>query len=295
MLKHRLQRLTGLRMGALVLLAMSIAALVAAGPAMAESSEFEVYSHCPTKNPSLTFCFYSQTTSGEFILGNSKVPISQTVTLQGGSILNEETGEETFVEAEGANTLSKTALEVPGGLLGIVAPESLPKFLQNIINKLVSEGLAGVNATAELVRTPGISRASFVELSGTAVTLPVRVHLENILLGSACYIGSSSSPVTLNLTTGTTSPPAPNTPISGSLGELEFRDEFQVLVAKGAKLVDNSFSAPGVSGCGGLLSAILDPAIDLKLELPAASGHNTAILGGTLQNATAESVKTAGF
>jgi hypothetical protein len=296
MLKHRLQRLASLRIGALVLLAVSIVALAAAGPAMAESSDFANFNHCPTKNPSLTFCFFSQTTGGEFILGNSKVPISpQTVTLQGGSILNEETGEETWVDAEGAETLSKTALTVPGGLLGIVAPESLPKFLQDIINKLVSEGLAGVTATAELVSTPKISRASYVEGEGTAVSLPVRVHLQNILLGGECYIGSSSSPVTLNLTTGTTSPPAPNSPISGSRGELEFKDEFQLLIAKNSKLVDNAFSAPGVSGCGGLLSFLLDPAIDLKLELPAAAGHNTAILTGTLENATAEAVKGAGF
>jgi hypothetical protein len=296
MLEHYLRRMAGLRIGALVLLAVSTVALAAAGPALAAPEDFAVFNHCPTKTPELTFCFYSQTTGGEFVVGNGKVPIKATVTLQGGSILNEETGEERFVEAEGAETLSKTPQAVPGGLLGVVAPEALPKVLRELLNKLVLEGLAGVNATAELVSTPHISRAAFVEGEGTAVELPIRIHLENpIFLGSNCYIGSSAHPVTLNLTTGTTSPPEPNTPLSGSRGELEFKDSFQLLIAHGSKLVDNAFAAPEASGCGGLLSLVINPAVNLKLGLPAAAGHNTAILEGSLQNATASAVKEAGY
>jgi hypothetical protein len=294
MIVDHLRRLAGLRRGSLVLLSAVVVMLGVAGPAMAES-DFAVFKQCPTKNPELTFCFFGETTSGEFIIGNSKVPINKTVVFQGGSILNEETGEETFVGAENGETLVKTPLTVPGGLTGIIASESLPKFLQNIINKLVSEGLAGVTATAELVATPTISRSNLLSGEGPAVVFPVRVHLENILLGSECYIGSKSSPVTLNLITGTTSPPKPNKPITGAVGELEFRDEFQYVIIRNNKLVDNSFSAPGASGCGGLLAVLLDPAIDLKLALPSASGNNTAILEGSLQNATASAVKAAGF
>ena len=42
-----------------------------------------------------------------------------------------------------------------------------------------------------------------------AMKLPVKMHLENPFLGSNCYVGSSSSPLIWNLTTGTTAPPAP--------------------------------------------------------------------------------------
>jgi hypothetical protein len=49
----------------------------------------------------------------------------------------------------------------------------------------------------------------------------VKVRLENPFLGSECYVGSNSSPVVLNLTTGTTSPPAPNKPIKGTVGNIE--------------------------------------------------------------------------
>jgi hypothetical protein len=294
MITDHLRRLAGLRAGALVLLSAFIVALAVAGPAMAESKDFAVFKQCPTKNPELTFCFFAQTTSGEFVIGNSKVPISKTVTLQGGSILNEETGAETFVEAEG-ETLSKTPLTVPGGLTGIIAPEILPKFLQKLINKLVSEGLAGVTATAELVNTPSISRSSLLSTEGAAVTLPVRIHLENTLLGSECYIGSKTNPVTLPLTTGTTTPHEPNKPITGEVGNLTFKDSFQLVIITDNKLVENAFSVPGPNGCGGLLSGLIDPAIELKLGLPAADGHNTAILEGSLQNATALAVKEAGY
>lgn len=292
MIDGHLRHLADLGRAALILAVASLLALAATVPALASppTGDFAVFAQCPLKNPEVGLCVFSQSTGKEFVIGSSKVPVNKTVTLQGGLIIDEETGAETFVEAANGETLSKTALTVPGGLLGIIAPESLPKYLQEIINKLVSEGLDGVTATAELVGTPGINRSHLLSEEGTALSLPVRIKLSNILLGGECYIGSKSSPVTFNLTTGITSPPAPNSPIEGAIGEIEFKDEFQLAIITGDKLVDNAFSAPGVSGCGGLLSSLLDPAIDLKIGLPAASGHNTAILESELQNAGREGV-----
>jgi hypothetical protein len=289
MLRNRSKRLARLQRATLVVTVMSLLVLVLAPSALAVK-DFAVFSQCPTKNPAVILCFFAETTSGEFAIGGTKVPIKKTLVFQGGSTLNEETGAETFVGAANGETLSKTPLTVPGGLLGVVAPESLPKFLQDIINKLVSEGLDEVTATAELVGNPGISRANLLFQEGVALSLPVRVHLSNTFLGSACYIGSKAAPVTFNLTTGTTSPPPPNKPITGVVGEVEFRDEFQDVIITGNKLVDNAFSVPTASGCGGLLALLINPAVNLKLGLPSESGHNTAILEGSLQNATAEAV-----
>ncbi|HMC50344.1 MAG TPA: hypothetical protein VKH20_06825, partial [Solirubrobacterales bacterium] len=93
------------------------------------------------------------------------------------------------------------------------------------------------------------------------------------------------------LTTGTTKPPAPNTPITGTTGEVEFLNEGRILVAKNNKLVDNSWAAPGASGCGGfLVELILDPIINSASGVPAAAGKNTAILKGTLNVASALAV-----
>jgi hypothetical protein len=122
------------------------------------------------------------------------------------------------------------------------------------------------------------------------LSLPVKVKLENPLLGGACYIGSETSPVTLNLTSGKTAPPPPNEPISGKVGHFEFKDEFEFVEITNNTLVDNAFAAPQATGCGGLLAPVLDPVIDAKLGLPSAAGHNTAIQNNTIKEATASGV-----
>jgi len=295
MSKGPLRSLASLRIGALVLAAAAMLVLAAAVPAMAESKDFEVFKQCPTKNPAVNLCVFVQSSGGEFTIGNKTVPVNKTITLQGGSILNEETGAETFVAAANGETLSKTPLTVPGGLIGIKAPTWWPKFIQEWFNKLINEGFTGVTATSELVGTPGISRSNLLSTEGVALSLPVRLHLNNAILGSECYVGSKAHPVTFNLTTGTTSPPAPNKPITGAVGELEFKDEFTLVIIKGNKVVDNAFSAPGTEGCGGIFSFLVNGLVSEILGVPAAAGHNTAILEGSLQNATAEAVKKAGF
>jgi hypothetical protein len=295
MIKDHLRPLANLRVSALVVALASTLALAVAGPAMAESKDFAVFAQCPTKNPSVNLCVFVQSTGGEFTIGNKTVPVSAPIILQGGSIVNEETGAETFVPAANGETLSKTQLKVPGGLFGLKAPEWWSKEAQEWFNKLINEGFTGVTATAELVGNPGISRANLLAAEGVALSLPVRLHLGNVLLGKECYVGSKSNPITFNLTTGTTSPPKPNKPISGEVGELEFKDEFQLVIIKGNKVVDNAFSAPGAEGCGEGLSGLVDPIVNALLGVPAAAGHNTAILEGTLFNATAEAVVKAGY
>jgi hypothetical protein len=294
MITDHLRHLAGLRKAALVSAAASMLALAVAAPAMAApKGEFEVFAQCPLKNPAVNLCFYATSTGGEFNIGTKKVPINKTITLQGGSIVNPETGAETFVAAANGETLSKTPLTVPGGLFGIKAPESWPKWLQEWFNKQINEGLTGVTATSELVGTPGISRSNLLSAEGVALSLPVRIKLGNAILGNECYIGSKSSPITFEFTTGTTSPPKPNEPITGRIGELEINKTFTLVTIKNNKLVDNSFSSPGAEGCGGFFSFFIDPLVNKMLGVPSAAGHNTAILEGTLKNASASAVKAS--
>lgn len=295
MIRDGMQRLTGLRRSMLIGAAALAVAMVCAVPALATgpTGDFAVFKQCPVGNPAVNLCFFAQSTGGEFHVGTTTVPINKTITLQGGSIVNEETGAETFVAAANGDTLSKTALNVPGGLLGIIAPTGWPVWLQNIFNEFINNGITGVTATTELVGNPGISRSNLLSAEGTALELPVRVKLGNAFLGNSCYIGSASHPIIQHLTTGTTSPPPPNTPISGTVGELEFKDEFTLVIIKNNSLVDNAYAAPVASGCGGIFSFLVDPAVNAKLGLPSAAGHNTTRLNGTLQNATAEAVKNS--
>jgi hypothetical protein len=117
--------------------------------------------------------------------------------------------------------------------------------------------------------------------------MPVKVHLENPFLGKSCFVGSSTSPVQFELTTGITSPPGPNKSIEGSAGELTLLEEGSVLRLNNASLVDNSWSAPAASGCGGIIGFLVNPIINAQIGLPSAAGKNTAILKNTIYVASA--------
>jgi hypothetical protein len=261
----------------LVGLVSTVAMLTAASPALAAlEGEFEVFKQCPLGTPELKGCLHSVTTSGEFVLGSKTVPITNPVTLQGGFTENEETGELHFVGAVNGETLSKTPETVPGGLVGIEL-----------------DGITEVTATAELAAPAsdiGLNEANLAQAKGIALSLPVKIKLSNPALGSNCYIGSNAHPVVLELTTGTTSPPSPNKPISGDPGEFSANPTGEFLVVTENSLVDNSFAAPAVSGCG-LVPLLIDPVVDLDAGLPASAGHNTAILNNTIDQGGAEVVE----
>lgn len=285
-------------MGVFAVAAVALTALVFAGSASAlkPSGDFVNFGGCPTNVTGVNFCVFAQSTSGEFKIKKTTVPITKTITLQGGIIENEETEAETWVNAKsGFETLSKTPQAVPGGLLKIIAPEFLPEPLKKIFNEFINKGPTGVNAIAELVGPITINRGALLTGAPDALNLPLRVRLENEILGPKCYVGSASKPVNIELTTGTTSPPLPNEPITGALGEIEVKDEGALLILKKNSLVNNTFAAPTAEGCGsqilfGIFTSIISGAVSSQLELPSVSGNNTAILKGTLENASAAAV-----
>jgi hypothetical protein len=279
--------------------AAALAAFTALGfvsSAAARTAPYDRFDFCPSTNPSVFKCMQAITEGGKVILGKKTVPVVNPVTLQGGvSAPNEETDQEFFGATNGV-TLSKAPQPVPGGLAGLVNC----KEISNIVFRLACEaalenGLTGVNATLELARPASeivVSEIKLLTGEGTALHLPLKVHLENPFLGSSCYVGSSSSPIIWNLTSGATAPPPPNSSISGALGTIHFLDEGGILEITENKLVDNAWSAPKASGCGGvLLAPLLDPIIDGMTGLPSAAGKNTAELGpNKLSVALAETV-----
>jgi len=294
-------------------LMVPLVSLAAASPAMAQPKGiFSIFANCPLGTikalgvpPGDALCQDGLTTSGEFAIGSTKVPISKTLTLEGGAIPTGNSEEYFLLPGANGTSLSKVELNVPGGLLDLINCEEikgdklLEKLERGTCKAIFENKTTGVTATTEVVaneRNPAIlntANLSFGE--GTAITLPVRVHLKNPLLGSGCYIGSESSPIELHLTTGTTSPNPPNKPIKGKVGKESNEKEFGhfLLKLKENSLVDNAFSVPTAEGCGELLSFIIDPIVDSKLKLPSADGSNTAILNGELNTATAEAVEAS--
>lgn len=280
------ERIAKTKVMCLALLAAALATLGFASGASAHTGEFARFNNCPSTNPEVFKCLVSITNEGKVVLGKKTVPIVNPVTLQGGlteAVENE--AEERFaqlVAATNGQTLSKTPQPVPGGLLGLVPPEKSPQLIKDLLSLATENGLTGVNATLELAKPANqvsVSQNNLAFEEGVALKLPVKVHLENPLLGSNCYVGSSSTPLMWNLTTGETKPPAPTAPIHGSGGTLSFIEEAQILILTGSELVDNAWSAPKATGCGGLLlEGLINPIINAEVGLPSPAGSNVADL-----------------
>jgi len=278
-----------------VLAVIALAALGLAGTAAAKlTGPYEKFANCPFTNLEVKKCLNAVTESGVVVLGNKEVPIENPVVLQGGyGAMNEEGFAKFFAPTSGP-TLSEVPQNVPGGLAGLVNCKKITEFILKAACEFTFEnGLTGVTSTLVLARPASeirISEKHLAERIGIALELPVKFRLENPLLGSECYVGSSSSPVIWKLTSGTTSPPPPNEPISGSSGTATFLEEGRISEITGVTLVDNAWSAPGTSGCGGLFAFALDPIINAASALPSEAGHNTAILNNTLNVAARAAV-----
>jgi hypothetical protein len=253
---------------ALLVLVVPVLALTAAAPASADKAfkeEFAPFQYCPVETAQ--WCVVATTLGGEFKLDLKTTKIEHPVTLQGG-IGSQSFGDQPLIAPIGVEPLSKTPQEVPGGLTGL------------------SESIGGpVTATAELAGQVVLNKGNLLAQEGVAVTLPIKVKLDNEILGSNCYIGSDAEPIVLHLTTGTTSPSAPNQPISGSRGTLEGGGKGKIVKIKGNSLVDNNFAVPGANGCGE--NPLIDLVVDAGIGLPAPAGLNTAIMNGELEETAA--------
>src|SRR6185312_5823006 len=95
------------------------------------TGDFVNFGDCPVSNSSVITCLYGQTSSGQFSIGSTEVPITKTITIQGGLVEQEE-GNLRLIGSTDGKTLSKTPQTVPGGLLKIVAPSFFPEPLKKI-------------------------------------------------------------------------------------------------------------------------------------------------------------------
>ena len=104
-------------------------------------------------------------------------------------------------------------------------------------------------------------------------SVPVKVHLQNVLLGSSCYVGSDASPIIERQ-------PSPNEH-AGYVG--------RIIVVTGVVLGRLDVAVPGATGCGPL--GVADPAINLKEGWPSPSGNNSLVIDSNAQVVAACVVK----
>jgi hypothetical protein len=239
--------------------------MVPAAQAETPAPGYEQFKGCPTidEDSAVSSCIRSVVDSGYFKVGSGEVPISKPIEVRGG--VTEEL-EDFQYNSEGG--LPPVTEQVPGGLVG----------------------LTGLDWLTELLNVEQLKLYAVTELAGQAelhsifnITLPIKVHLINSVLGNTCDIGSTKSPIVLNLTTGTSGK------LTGKTPHFEFDFEKEILHVKGGTYVDNEFTAPGAEGCALNLGPIpldVDSALNLTSGLPAASGTNE-----TVQNIETEVVE----
>jgi hypothetical protein len=296
-------RMLGLCIAALFAMSAMLATAASARKSIKSLPEtkenYEAYKNCPINNAEVNLCFLAISNGGnkggQFTVGGVKVPLKAQLLVQGGSILNEETGQETFVAPEnGQPAFYSPPLRVPGGLGRVKVPSTWPKALKEEWKAADGEGKEGFE-TPELVGQPGISRANLIEESGTALEVPLRIHItspDSHLLGPNCYTGSASEPIVQRLTSGETHPPEGFMSIKGELGELVFGERFDNIRIRNNLVVDNTYAVPVVHGCGTPENeALVDEAIDTAFGLPAAAGASVTEVRGTLWNSTKEATR----
>jgi len=219
------------------------------------------FAGCPSsnENPNITGCLRAIIGSGHFKMGSKNVPISKPIILSGGV-----NGEFQGFSANSKGGLLPAKQLVPGGVIGLTG-------LDWLVNFLSIEALQ-LYAVTELAGQPAI---------GEKFVLPIKVHLINPALGNNCYVGSFSNPIKLELTQGTTSPPPPNTPISGQPFQSFVEHANGVTTFKEGIFVDNSFAAPGASGCVltlfGFIPISINGLVNTQSGLPAPAGTNTTV------------------
>lgn len=241
----------------------ALALLVPAASAAETAPGYEAFKGCPTpaESPGTPICIRSDVSGGHLQFGKKDVPIKKTLTISGA--VNEEL--QGFVAGpEGG--LSKVEQEVPGGIIGITGLDWLINFLDIDELKLF--------ALTELAAPPS-------EFTLQTVTIPIKVRLINPILGNNCYIGSTSNPIVLKLTTGTTNPPPPNEPITGQEPEISVDPELIITRFSNGTYVDNAFAVPGANGCVlklfGFIPISLNGFVNSQSGLPAAAGTNEAV------------------
>jgi hypothetical protein len=112
------------------------------------------------------------------------------------------------------------------------------------------------------------------------ITLPIKIHLQNPVLGPSCFIGSDENPIVLH---------PQNTDLSNaqSIGGFFAFDPNGVpnlagldasLLITGGLQGDDTFAVPGAQGCGPNGDGSLDLVVNAVVGLPSPAGSNHLVL-----------------
>lgn len=252
-------------------------------------------------------CFRVKAYDGNLRIGKVNATIDEPIVTVLGAFIGSFDDPPVVVAARGGG--DPKPVKISGGVLGI--PQLDPLFDASL-------GLLSVSATPQLgeLGAPGSGADQLAGGSIPHIVLPLSIKLNNTLFGPSCQIGTPAEPFVINLTTGTTAPPAGVAPISGSAGTrnptLEWRNyggAYQLGGTPDARNVDNAFAVPGASSCDLLPQAVralgpqlglgalfgpqrglFDPLINHQVGLPAPAGRNEMAISVGLESALFDTV-----
>jgi hypothetical protein len=283
-------------------LAAAFAGSIAAGAALADgghqweshetpptlSGDWAAFNRCPVDNPTmlaadnstgLAICVALASPNGAFTIGSLTLP-TKASNLQMGVVLNLTNGTATTISPAGGTSVNEP-IEVPNGLVTLICPShgrlawKVCRPQPNDRSNEHSGELTNLTISIEPAGEP----SNFNLIAGLAfshqpiVSMPVKVHLQNRLLGDHCYIGSGTEPIVLQ--------PEITTEPTGSIEAFDTNGTpdpngtmtlFSILDTQGS----SSFAVPAATGCG--FMGIFDEAIDGHMGLPSPAGKNSLVL-----------------
>jgi hypothetical protein len=253
------------------------------------------FTNCPILNPlmqegvsgSAVLCTDGHVTSGSITIGNITTPVVRPVDVQFGGVQlpNATTGGDWTAGGSFAGGI----LPPPAGIgaMLVTKPDLIPGSLTSTLgcatatNKVVKDlcseaanGSAKDNEVFALAQSAG----QLTNFNLTTWTQRLKFKLINPLLGSNCYIGNNNQPIVVNPII--TLAPGGQTEVLPDPNPAKHPNT-DVLDITAAIASDNTFTAPGVTGCGpgGARNIPVDEALDAGTGLPAAAGNSLTLNG----------------
>jgi hypothetical protein len=282
-------RLAALGASATAAIALSMTLAPAAGASAASASgtptlngDWAPFNRCPVTNSAMIgadgvktidVCVSSDSPVSSVKLGSTTLTGGDN-NIQFGLVGTFSSGFKVVSPPGGA--ISAAPVSIPGGLLGLMCPSSLP-VISAICAEVTNSPLNAVTATIESAGSPSHFNFTAGITKGIPImSVPIKIQLSNPILGTDCFIGTNSDPIVLrpeNLVQ-----PKVKTEFFKGNGTPDTSGPMYSIYDTGGTQGDSTFAVPGASGCGGLLSLLIDPIVNLKEGLPSASGSNNLVL-----------------
>jgi len=259
---------------------MPLSAASASTASVKLNGDWAPFNRCPVDNTAMLqadgvnkvpLCVASSSPLGTIKIGNMAPSTSQS-DLQFG-LISDSAGFTVIPPQQGA--VQSAPVRQPGGLSGMLCPSTKPP-LRALCNTLAHDkNLNKVVATLKSAGAPSdFNLAAGLSQGIPIVTLPVKIHLQNSLLGTRCYIGTNANPIVLH-PENATNPAVQSESFDGD-GTPNPTGVMFAIFSNGGTQQDTSFSVPAATGCGS--GGRFDGPINLNGGLPSPAGQNSLVL-----------------